>query len=252
MPTNNGVYSLPPIYFATPGTRIMSDQHNTPFQDVAGELNSTVRRDGSRPMQGDLPMAGRKITGMGEATLPGDAVTFGQVAAAVSAGVISMYGGDVAPSGSLLCNGAEYSTASYPALFSAIGYKYGGSGALFRVPNMQGRVPVGAGAGYGMGSTGGAATVALTEAQMPSHQHGGTTTYNGDHNHTPSGGGNFVAHTNAGGGIGNGSVFLGTYSGPTTSTNGGHTHGIATDFRGSGQAHNNMQPYVVVNYIIKT
>lgn len=256
MPSNNGNYTLPPIYYATPSTEIKSAQHNGPFEDVAVELNATVRRDGTRPMQASLPMGGNKITGLGDATAAGDAVTFGQSQAAIAPGVINMFGGSQAPSGSLLCNGAAYSRTAYPALFAAIGTTYGaGDGAnTFNVPNLQGRVPVGAGAGYGLGATGGAATVALTEAQMPSHQHGGTTSANGDHQHESGvealsnyhGGGSFIGgRTYPMGGI---NCFVNANS----SINGRHDHSFVTDFRGSGQAHNNMQPYVVINYIIKT
>lgn len=254
MPNNNGVFSLVPGYLAVPGTTIMSQQHNAPLEDIAVELNATVRRDGSRPMQASLPMGGNKITGLGDATAAGDAITFGQAAASVSPGVINMFGGSQAPPGSLLCNGAAYSRAAYPALFAVIGTTYGAGdgGTTFNVPNLQGRVPVGAGTGYGLGSTGGAATVSLTAEQLATHRHSGTTAVAGDHVHAPTGGGSFISHTNAGGGIGNGSVFLGTQSHPTTANGGSHSHQFITDESGSGAPHNNMQPYVVINYIIKT
>lgn len=255
MPTSNGNFSLVPGYLAVPGTTIMSQQHNAPLEDIAVELNATVRRDGTRPMQDNLPMGGNKITGLAAATDAGDAITFGQAAAAVSPGVINMFGGSQAPSGSLLCNGAAYSRAAYPALFAVIGTTYGaGDGAnTFNVPNLQGRVPVGAGTGYGLGATGGAATVALTEAQMPSHSHNGATSTNGDHTHTPEGGGSFLTFQNGvNAGWVNGATFNGTNAKATTGIAGSHNHTLQTDSRGSNQPHNNMQPYVVINYIIKT
>lgn len=259
MPTSNGNFSLVPGYLAIPGTPIMSQQHNAPLEDIAVELNATVRRDGTRPMQASLPMGGNKITGLAAATDAGDAVTFGQSQAAIAPGVINMFGGSQAPSGSLLCNGAAYSRAAYPALFAVIGTTYGaGDGAnTFNVPNLQGRVPVGAGTGYGLGSTGGAATVALTEAQMPSHAHSFNvnTSHNGDHDHGPAGGGVFLV-TSAGSGQGwnGGGAYTPINIPARTSVGGGHIHNVqgGTDTRGSGQAHNNMQPYVVINYIIKT
>lgn len=55
-------------------------------------------------------------------------------------GMITMYGGTIAPSGWLLCNGTGYSTTIYPALFAVIGYSYGGSGGTFNVPSLSGTV----------------------------------------------------------------------------------------------------------------
>ena len=55
-------------------------------------------------------------------------------------GMITMYGGTIAPSGWLLCNGTGYSTTIYPALFAVIGYTYGGSGGTFNVPSLSGTV----------------------------------------------------------------------------------------------------------------
>lgn len=258
MPTSNGNFSLVPGYLAVPGTTIMSQQHNAPLEDIAVELNATVRRDGTRPMQAALPMGGNKITGLSPATDAGDAVTFGQSQAAIAPGVINMFGGSQAPSGSLLCNGAAYSRTAYPALFAAIGTTYGaGDGAnTFNVPNLQGRVPVGAGTGYGLGSTGGAATVALTEAQMPAHSHSGTTNGVGDHVHGNGlGSGGFLSGNTSIGGTGlstAGTSYAQSWVNPTTGGAGAHSHTIQTDTRGSGAPHNNMQPYVVINYIIKT
>jgi microcystin-dependent protein len=55
------------------------------------------------------------------------------------AGAIVAYGGQFAPAGYLLCDGTSYATASYSALFNAIGYAYGGSSANFNVPDLRGR-----------------------------------------------------------------------------------------------------------------
>ena len=54
----------------------------------------------------------------------------------VPVGAVTAYAGSSVPSGWLLCNGFTYSTATYPDLYSAIGYTYGGSGSSFRVPNL--------------------------------------------------------------------------------------------------------------------
>ena len=73
-------------------------------------------------------------------------------------GGISMFGGGLAPTGFLMCDGASYLTADYPDLFAQIGYAYGGSGASFNVPNFKQRFPMGkadSGTGANMGDTGG-------------------------------------------------------------------------------------------------
>lgn len=76
MPRNaSGNYSLPPVYRATPGTTIRSDQHNTPMEDIAQALTDSIPRNGSAPMTGNLPMGGRRITGLGAPTDAGDAAT---------------------------------------------------------------------------------------------------------------------------------------------------------------------------------
>lgn len=74
MPRNgSGVYTLPPVYLATPGTTIRSDQHNTPMQDIEAALTASLPRNGSAPMTGPLAMGGRRITGLGLPTDDSDA-----------------------------------------------------------------------------------------------------------------------------------------------------------------------------------
>lgn len=79
--------------------------------------------------------------------------------------------------GWLECNGASLSTALYPALFAAIGYAYGGSGANFNIPDLRGRSAIGAGQGTGLsnrtrGQIGGAERHTLSLSEIPSHAHG--------------------------------------------------------------------------------
>lgn len=61
------------------------------------------------------------------------------------AGVILPYGGDNAPPGSLLCDGGSYPTTSQKRLYDAIGFRYGGGGSVFNVPDLRDRVPTGKG-----------------------------------------------------------------------------------------------------------
>jgi microcystin-dependent protein len=165
----------------------------------------------------------------------------------IPAGSIMMWFTDTPPAGWLLCNGQ--STAGYGDLAAVVGAN---------VPNLQGRVPVGKDTSQtefdALGETGGAKTHTLTVDQMPSHTH----TQN-SHNHSHRqwifngaghGGGNrygfgYAANTGAANDTGaassSGEVQYGNY--PTTATN---------QNTGGGQAHNNLQPYLVLNYIIKT
>jgi len=97
---------------------------------------------------------------------------------ALPAGSGIKFYGTVAPTGYLLCDGSTYATATYPALFAAIGYLWGGSGANFKVPDTRRRVAMGVGGsgtatiGNVVGNTGGSETEALTDiSQIPAHTH---------------------------------------------------------------------------------
>lgn len=69
-------------------------------------------------------------------------------------GSLQAYAGASAPTGWLLCDGTSYSTSAYPELFSVLAYTYGGSGANFNVPDLRGRMPIGAGTGAQNGGSG--------------------------------------------------------------------------------------------------
>ncbi len=79
MPTTSGVYSLPPGYLAVSGQDIKASQHNPPLEDIAAALTGRLPRDGSAPMQANLPMNGKKVTGLGAGTSDSDAVRRDQV-----------------------------------------------------------------------------------------------------------------------------------------------------------------------------
>jgi len=154
-------------------------------------------------------------------------------------GSMIMFGGSSAPVGWLICDGSVVSQSTYSALYSVIGASFntGGEGAgNFRLPDFRRRVGVGAGGtgsatlGNAVGNSGGTETVTLTTNEMPSHTH--TFYGNGALYFTPPT--NALAATGAGYGI------------PSLG------FPITPNSTGGGQPHNNLQPSLVVNYIIKT
>jgi len=152
----------------------------------------------------------------------------------VPIGVVNPYAGGVVPNGWLVCDGSAVSRSDYAALFAVIGTSYGGGNGstTFNIPNLVNRFALGAGSRQ-RGATGGAESVTLSQAQMPSHNHyldSGTTG-------TEPGG---TATVQAG-------------SGATVAGLARHSHQVTanTDSRGSGQAHENMPPFQVLPYIIK-
>ncbi len=144
-------------------------------------------------------------------------------------GSITPYAGDssVVPTGWLLCNGQAASRTIYPILFARLGTAYGaGDGtSTFNVPNLVARIPYGVGNGRNRGATGGAETVALTAAQMPAHTHGAPA--------------NNVETIADGTGAHVASDIYSTTNFTTTTSAGG------------GERHENMPPFLTVNYIIK-
>ena len=141
-----------------------------------------------------------------------------------------------APRGWAYCNGQVLPIAQNAALFSLLGTTYGGNGqTTFQLPNMQGRVPVHVGPRYSAGQVGGEATHTLTANEVPSHTHvvngssvaadtnvPGNTAYLG-----------FVANTYA--------TFVKDSMKKMAASEVGVTGGVA---------HQNMQPYLAVNFVI--
>ena len=145
------------------------------------------------------------------------------------------------PTGWLPCDGASILRATYANLFSAIEYTYGGSGANFNVPDIRGRVAVGSGTGAGLtsrslASTGGAETHTLGVGEIPSHSHT-SNAVGGTIGLITSTGGN-TASTGLDNTAGEPNLF-GTLPALTINNTGG------------GGAHNNMQPFIVFQYLIK-
>lgn len=156
-------------------------------------------------------------------------------------GEIALFAGNFAPDGWLFCDGSCLPISEYETLYQLISSTYGGDGeSTFCLPNLCGRAPLhagrGPGASYQLGEMGGTEETTLTTQQIPNHSHAlgvssspGTTT-------SPQG---FPAIG------GNGSAQY-TQSTASLATQPVQTLGGF----GGGQPHNNMQPYLAVNYII--
>lgn len=156
-------------------------------------------------------------------------------------GEIRMFAGNFAPTGWALCNGQLIPISQNTALFSLLGTQYGGDGRTnFALPNLQGNFAIGQGQGPGltsrvMGETGGSSTVTLLNTEMPAHTHTLSALTDPAESASPSG----KALARGAG--------LTAYS--TAAPNTVLSAAAVTQVGGS-QPHNNMPPYLVMNYII--
>lgn len=155
---------------------------------------------------------------------------------------IRMFAGNFAPKGWAYCNGQVLPISQNTALFTLLGTTYGGDGkTTFALPDLQGRVPMHPGNGPGLtgrvlGENGGNETVTLLPSEMPAHTH---------------------------------AVSMGAFAAAATTTNPQNQlpaqtaensysqTGTPVDMApgtlavsGGGQSHNNLQPYLVLNFII--
>lgn len=189
-------------------------------------------------------------------------VLFSEGEIGLPVGAILDYSGPTAPTGFLFCAGQEVSRTTYSDLFSAIGTTYGaGNGSTtFNLPDTRGRVIAGkdnmGGSAAGrltspvngliLGSTGGEESHLLSIDEIPAHTHTGTTS-------APSGvsatgkiaasyGGVHLGNTGFEEGQGGSDWLVGDAT---------HTHTFTSDSTGGDDPHNNVQPTIVVNKIIK-
>ena len=140
------------------------------------------------------------------------------------------------PKGWALCNGQLLPINQNQALFALLGTRYGGNGQTnFALPNLRGRVPIHMGNGHTLGEAAGSTSVTVNIQQLPTHTHAmmGSATA-GD---TPSPSNTVLASTPA-------SIYRDPPDSLTT------LNPVNVTSVGGSQPHNNMMPYLVLNFII--
>ena len=183
------------------------------------------------------------------------AASNGTTSVGAPTGTVSAFAGSAAPTGYALCDGSAVNRTTQAALFAVIGTTYGiGDGSTtFNLPDLRGRVVAGMGEsllgatldtlGEDNGLIANTKEHTLLEAQLPSHSHLTLNSTSGDT-------GNNVTATNS---ASSGTNVGGDYSYSMRAPSGNPTANIGLSSEsGSDQAHNNVQPTIILNYIIKT
>lgn len=154
---------------------------------------------------------------------------------------IDIFGSNFAPKGWAMCNGQLLPISQNTALFSLLGTYYGGDGkSTFALPDLQGRVPIQVGQGeglsnYDIGQQSGSDTVILLQSEMPAHTHSYSFTTDPGNSAEPGAGKSFARVT--------------TSDRKEINIYADIANGTLNNIGGS-QSHNNMQPYLVLNYCI--
>ena len=256
MPLNgSGAYTPPsPQFPAIPNTLILASDYNAVLNDVAAALSQAIFRDGQGAFTGNQSMGGFKLTNMAVGTADTDSVRKSQLLDLFPIGAIYLTAGNTNP-----------------------GTFLGGTWAQIA----QGRTLIGVGTlgsdTYAAGATGGAARVTLTTAEMPLHDHGGTTSnQSAAHTHNFSAGtstdgahvhrlinmgfdgstGSYVDYAASSGATSgydameSAGSHAHSVSGVTLSENAYHAHSVSGE--GGGGAHENRMPYLAVYFWQRT
>jgi microcystin-dependent protein len=157
-------------------------------------------------------------------------------------GSILIFAGTTAPTGWLLCDGSAVTRTRYSVLFGVIGTTFGAGDTTttFNVPDLRQKTVVGVGTNttnnYALGGTGGEENHTLTVNEIPAHTHEITD----------------PGHFHGQGGTSGGAVLVGSGANKADQSNtASAVTNITINNAGGGAAHNNMQPYLALNYIIK-
>ena len=157
-------------------------------------------------------------------------------------GEIRMFGGTFAPAGWAMCQGQSMPISENDTLFTLIGTTYGGDGQeTFNLPDLQGRAPMHMGQGPGLsqnyteGEAAGVESVTLTTQQIPIHSH--SFVASGDLALSADPTGNVVAEP----------VTINLFFGDVATAG---LNQLSIQPTGGSQPHDNMQPYLVITFII--
>lgn len=150
-------------------------------------------------------------------------------------GQVTLTAFDYAPKGYALCDGATLPIAQNQALFSLLGTTYGGDGqTTFALPDLRGRVPIHRSTQHPQGEADGAATVTLSEAEMPTHTH--TFAASSEDADSQTAAGAVPAESSSP-----------LYRDPQSPV---EMASVTVSSAGGSEAHENMQPYTVIGYCI--